>query len=920
MELTPPQTVQLVNTTIAMLANESNLPTKSKVEGVLRTLAETEMFGTLTEVEIENCLKRVLQNVAVVVPPAKILVNKDHKPWLAAKKIRINNYFWGRYRDLLAHKGIPASVLVELETSVETVLDKTFDPDDRNSVDRRGLVMGNVQSGKTQHYIGLMTKAADAGYKVIIVIAGLHNSLRNQTQERVDEGFVGVRWNGNRGAKREPVGVGRYGGGAQNRTPNAFTASIKDFNIATAQSVNVPLKNLNEPAVFVIKKNKKTLETLISWLETNKDSTGKIAESLLMIDDEADNASINTNGEGSDPSVINSLIRSVLNSFAKSAYVAYTATPFANIFIDPDTDDEMFEDDLFPQSFIIGLEPPSNYMGPTKVFGQESSNYLQDLEDFEDLLPLKHKSNHLVESIPPSMRRAICSYLISRSIRTLRGQGGEHSAMMINASRFIAVQQQLFTHVHLVVTEFKNAIQGYGSLPVGEAMENPLIAELSEAFQSIYLDCGHEWKDVLEKLWTAVAPVEILQVNMQSSSSLDYQKYDDVGRHVIAIGGLSLSRGLTLEGLTVSYYLRNTQMYDTLLQMGRWFGYRPGFEDLVRIWMPESSQDWYKHVTEVIEELRLELATMHAQNMTPLEFGLKVRCHPGSLMITARNKHGKHHRITLNMSFNLRQVETYRMSTRALNNNLKALRDFEKSLSKLGLDVQELAGPGQSWFTLKNVPVEAVITFLEEYDVDGDLNASWIQSGPMIEYIKKHRKYLKTWDVAIPSVQDSRSRTSFDLFGQSIKCQERSVYNLRQVGNSQRFDFSNRRRLSSPGIDRAGMSHAEIALAEERWKSLEEGNSSKSIPDIAYRQVRTAPLLALHLVKPDLASGKITDQGVSVDSEILEGLESVFLGWGVSFPDLGANDHAIPVEYSVTEAWLRNQSDWEQEEDDDIEK
>jgi hypothetical protein len=917
MTSTPPQTVQLVNTTIAVLSNERSLPTRTKVEDVLRRLAQTEMFGTFSEVEIENCLKRVLQNVAVVVPPAKILVNRDHQPWLAAKKMRIDNYFWGRYRDLLMHKGIPASVLVELETSVEAVLDKTFDPDDPNSVDRRGLVMGNVQSGKTQHYLGLITKAADAGYKVIIVIAGLHNSLRNQTQERVDEGFVGVRWNGNKGSRREPVGVGRYVSGVQNRMPNAFTASIKDFNIATAQSVNVPLKNLNEPAIFVIKKNKKTLETLISWLETNKDSTGKIAESLLLIDDEADNASINTNGEGADPSVINSLIRSVLNSFAKSAYVAYTATPFANIFIDPETEDEMFEDDLFPQSFIIGLEPPSNYMGPTKVFGEESSKYLCELDDYEDILPLRHKSNHRLDSIPPSMRRAICTYLISRSIRTLRGQGSEHSAMMINASRFILIQQQLFTQVHLVVTELKNAIQGYASLPVAEAMENQLIVELYEAFESSYLDCGHEWIDVLEKLWTAVAPIEIMQVNMQSSSSFDYQKYEGMGRHVIAIGGLSLSRGLTLEGLTVSYYLRNTQMYDTLLQMGRWFGYRPGFEDLVRIWMPESSQDWYGHVTEVIEELRLELSTMHAQNMTPLEFGLKVRCHPGSLMITARNKHGKHHKVTLNMSFNLRQVETYKMSDRVRDKNISALRNFESQVLQLGLNVNDLTKKGQSWLLIKNVPLDAVVSFLEEYDVDLDAKAPWIQSGPMIEYIKRHRNHLLLWDVAIPSLRNSGLKKDFDLFGYTVNCQERSIHDLRQVTNGQRFDFSNRRRLSSPGIDRAGMSEMEIFRAEQKWKDSDEGNSSRSIPDIAYRNERTTPLLSLHLVKPDIKSSELKHPELLGDKMIRESLEQVFIGWGVSFPDLGANDHAIPIEYSVTKAWLQNQFDWEEEEEDD---
>jgi hypothetical protein len=920
MSTAAPQSTGLINTTITALSNQSVIPTREIVENTIRNLASSTIFGSFTEVEIENCLKRVLQTISVVVPPAKVLVDRTHKPWLVAKKRSIDNYYWERYRTLLMQKGIPATVLVELETSVESVLDKTFDPDDANSVDRRGLVMGNVQSGKTQHYIGLMTKAADAGYKVIIVIAGLHNSLRNQTQERVDEGFLGMRWNGSKNSQRQAFGVGRFTNATDSRSPNAFTASVKDFNIATAQSVNVPLRNLNEPAVFVIKKNKKTLETLLTWLETNKNANGKISESLLLIDDEADNASINTNGEGADPSVINSLIRSVLNSFSKSAYVAYTATPFANIFIDPETENEMWDDDLFPQSFIIGLEPPSNYLGPTKVFGDKYSEYLRDLDDFEDLLPLKHKSNHLLESIPESLRHSLRAYFVSRSIRTLRGQGSEHSAMMINASRFISIQHQIFTHVHLLVSEFKNAIQGYGALAVADAMQNSLIAELYETFRQEFSDCGHEWSDVLEKLWVSIAPIEILEVNMKASSSLDYQGYEGVGRHVIAIGGLSLSRGLTLEGLTISYYLRNTQMYDTLLQMGRWFGYRPGFEDLVRIWMPEASQEWYKHVTEVIEELRAELATMQKQNMTPTDFGLKVRRHPGSLMITARNKQGKQHRIMLNLSFNKRQIETYQMSTRMREKNLNALSKFENDISTLGLNISDLAKTKRSWFEIKDVPVDLVLSFLEEFDVDNETESPWIQVVALIDYIRRHRGFMELWDVAIPSLRNSSSDASPEIFGKSINCQVRSVRNLREVGNSLKFEFSNRRRLSTSGIDRAGLSDAEIQEAEELWNESGEGNSTRSIPDIAYRSVRKRPLLALHLVKPDEAQIQVS-QGITLTTEQLDSVHrEVFLGWGVSIHDLGDNDTAIPVEYSVTEAWLRNQNFLDVEEDDDIEE
>ena len=580
----------------------------------------------------------------------------------------------------------------------------------------------------------------------------------------------------------------------------------------------------------------------------------------------------------------------------------------------------MFETDLFPESFIIGLEPPSNYLGPVKIFGESSSNYLRNLDDYDDVLPLKHKSSHRVESIPRSLRTAICSYLISRAIRTLRGQGGEHSAMMINVSRFISVQHQIFTHVHLLVAEFKNAIQGYGALPVHEAIQNSLIAELRETFEHEFSDAGHQWGEIQENLWTAVAPIEIIEVNMQSTSSLDYQAYEATGRHVIAIGGLSLSRGLTLEGLTISYYLRNTQMYDTLLQMGRWFGYRPGFEDLVRIWMPDSSQGWYRHVTEVIEELRAELTTMQKQNMTPVDYGLKVRRDPGTLMITARNKQGKHHRVLLNMSFNKKQIETYQMSTHAREKNIHALRIFEDQILNLGLHIQDTFESGRSWFEIKNVPVEFVVEFLENYDVDVEADSPWIQSESLLDYIRKHRDHLGNWDVAIPSLRSSNSEIGVTLFGKGVKCQERSIYSLRSANSGYKFEFSNRRRLSTSGIDRAGMSDEEIRSAEKSWRAKEEGNSGKSIPDIAYRSVRERPLLALHLIRPDLSHIESLNKDVLIDGETISQLDALFLGWGVSIHDLGENDTAIPVEYSVTQAWLKNQNFLEDEKDDDIEE
>ena len=267
------------------------------------------------------------------------------------------------------------------------------------------MVVGHVQSGKTANYAGLICKAADAGYKLIVVIAGVHNNLRSQTQRRIDEGFVG-RDSARLLSRQDDmlVGVGRF---EDTRRPVTFTNTIRDFNKATASSVGIPIQNLTEPAVFVIKKNSHTLRNLLEWLREHSSRRGKerIDEPMLLIDDEADNASINIRHGAGEVSRINGQIRELLRMFDKSCYVGYTATPFANIFIDPDTDDEMCGEDLFPRSFIVSLDPPSNYFGATAVFLQGQDQFLRHIEDNEDILPIRHRIDLVLPCHPPILDR-----------------------------------------------------------------------------------------------------------------------------------------------------------------------------------------------------------------------------------------------------------------------------------------------------------------------------------------------------------------------------------------------------------------------------------------------------------------------------------------------------------------------------------
>ena len=388
--------------------------------------------------------------------------------------------------------------------------------------------------------------------------------------------------------------------------------------------------------------------------------TNLVDAPMLLIDDEADNASINISKDFDKASRINSLIRELLSIFSRSCYVGYTATPFANIFIDPDSEQEMIGEDLFPRNFIISLDPPSNYFGADKVFGEDASTkVVKDIVDNGDTLPLTHKIDFEIVELPQSLLDATRAFVLARAIRILRGQPKAHNSMLVNASRFINVQGQLRDTLHDFLATMERRIRFESSNDATKALKDSVIQALHEVWETEYSELEFSWADVFGKLLEAIAPISVIEVNSKSATALDYDAYEENGRHVIAVGGFSLSRGLTLEGLTISYFLRNSVMYDTLMQMGRWFGYRPGYEDVCRVWMSPDAAGWYEHIAESIEELRDELRDMELARMTPEDFGLKVRSHPANLIVTARNKMGSAEKVPVKVGLSNAFIETY---------------------------------------------------------------------------------------------------------------------------------------------------------------------------------------------------------------------------------------------------------------------
>ena len=674
----------------ASLANQQR-STAESIRELIDNLRQLPMFvGVVTEEDAERLAKRFEERVSITQHLGSILIERGHLPWLDAARARIEPYYWDRYRQHLTQEGFPSSVVATLDEVTDRVLGLMQDPSRDGPWDRRGMVVGHVQSGKTSNYTGLICKAADAGYKLIVIIAGVHNNLRSQTQRRIDEGFVG-RDSARLLSKRDDmfVGVGQFD---VTRRPVTFTNTLRDFNKMTATGVGIPLQNLNEPAVFVIKKNSSTLKNLIEWLTEHSSRGGaqSVDEPMLLIDDEADNASINIRHGAGEVSRINGQIRDLLRIFDRSCYVGYTATPFANIFIDPDTDDQMRGEDLFPRSFIVSLDPPSNYFGAAAVFLEDSDRYIRHIDDNEDLLPIKHPKEIVVSSIPQSLIEATRAFILARAIRLARGHERQHCSMLVNASRFMNVQRQLRNEIHAQLDNIKSSIRVNGALPPDAALSDIEIKALHAIWLREFSDTEFDWSVVQRRLHEAASSIRVVEVNSQSPGTLDYNGNRQDGLNVIAVGGFSLSRGLTLEGLMVSYFMRNSMMYDTLMQMGRWFGYRPGYEDICRIWMPEAAQGWYEHVAESIEELRGEFRSMEASNATPEEFGLKVRSHPDTLIVTARNKMGTGASVVVSIGLASRLIETHtlRRDDESLGINREAARRLSRTLGQAGFPIE----------------------------------------------------------------------------------------------------------------------------------------------------------------------------------------------------------------------------------------
>lgn len=838
-----------VSSLISGLSNRTELPTRSDVETKARQLAEIFDYTG----DLRNIVEEALIAIDTRMGAGVSLVDDEaahDEEWVFKREIPWT--YSDAYEGFLKKEKWHPAMVRSLSDVGDKILGHIQDPTSEGAWNRRGLVIGHVQSGKTANYIGVIAKAADAGYKFIVVSAGIHSNLRRQTQERIDEAFIG---RSSDLENRVSIGVGLNPGYPH---PATLTNVHDDFNTTTAGKSGWQINDFSKPIILVIKKNVRTLESLHKWLkQLNARGDGRIGDvPMLFIDDEADNASINTNKPDLDPTRTNAMIRRVLGLFTKSCYVGYTATPFANIFINPEAYDDDVREELFPRNFIYSLDPPTSYFGPRKVFIDEATRerIVEPILDCEDYLPASHKNGDPVPELPPSLYAALDEFIVARTIRNLRGQAGKHCSMLVNVSRFVATQRTVRDLISERRTKILNAVKANYMKPVPAVEADRHMQALKAAFDRRYADCGHAWPEVRQALLGAFDHMRTFVVNSKSDEQLDFRKYerDGVGLTAIAIGGLSLSRGLTIEGLTVSYMYRNTRMYDTLLQMGRWFGYRPNFEDLCRVHLSPDSINWYRHISEATEELRAQIKRMRRANMSPEQFGLYVQSHSDALLVTAANKMRMGQKVTVSQNFTGQLKETWKVPTSPEVNGENEALIAEYWSHGFGGAVQRT---GKGW-GVPDVDVDVALDFLGRFKVHRDFAPV---KASVMNYLDKIRDRHPVVDVLLIS----GDKGGVSETGRTLGVQQRNAAEKSVADGGWRL---NGYRVASRGDEKLMLSAQQIARAVAQAASEEAGKSDKGPSDYHYRIERGKPLLMVHVLEPTnhpTLAGRIPAFGVS---------------------------------------------------------
>ncbi|GHV14508.1 endonuclease [Clostridia bacterium] len=848
--------VKALDVLTALLHNESltHLEIVAKAESVLPLLQIYENNQNY-HIILDEVVSQYESNVGVkTFDPDVIVADHGSDVWFTTRRDEISHLYFERYRAYLRHEGFGNDVIDNIKLNCEKILSRCADPIESETVaqsKKRGMVIGDVQAGKTANYLGLINMACDYGYKVIVLLAGLTDSLRKQTQERVDFGFIGA-YSSSIGNTVQYIGVGENG---HKYHAIPLTNTENDFAIFIKKNLNAVATDFNKPVILVVKKNANILKSVQSWLKPGENHIS--GNSILIIDDEADNASVNTKKPEYDPSIVNRRIRDIYNNFPIASYIGCTATPFANIFINPyDVSDD--DQDLFPADFIVQLNAPSTYFGGDKLFPSDGSIPLAirklDTEEV-DFIPVKHRKDFQVTSLPESLKEAILSFLINNVIRTIKGNKHKHRSMMINVTALNDPQDNVSRCVKVYLSKLQNIIEQDSYKTESEFIKNDDMKKLHHLYTEcdgsgvdFYADVRNDiaWLDIQRGLFDEIKQFETTIINNRYRGEMrfDYSKYAQKGARVIVVGGFVLSRGLTLEGLCVSYYSRNASSYDTLLQMCRWFGYRPQYENICRIYLSQANIDCFSTVMEAIRDLKTQFQEMELQGKAPREYGLMVQQSPDtletSLLVTARNK--MYHTDVVEQVLNYGGIyaDTSKLFKDVTRNkaNLKRVDDFYAILNAKGC--------AASWvdkrLMFQQIEKEDIASLLDKITIPVINKKFDCQS--LAEYIRESDQF-PMWDVAIANGSSERTKA---IGTETIAAPSRTFHLGDADENYIRIGGANNR-IIDPGIFDSGL-HLTPEKRQELLskKPLVRGEKAKYLTATDLLGLRERPLLVIYYI------------------------------------------------------------------------
>lgn len=771
---------------------------------------------------VKNVVDHYVSEVGIqTFDPEFIDLDREAKYWLYKEKDRISHPFFDRYKLYLSNDGFEPKVIKNIELSCEQILARCANPKTTALTEKKkGLVVGDVQSGKTANYLGLINMAYDYGYRIVVLLAGTTNSLREQTQKRTDSGVIGAK-SDSIGNTIEFLGVGLN---TNEHFAVPFTNQVNDFKKFVQKNLNVAIADINKPVVLVVKKIKSVLESVAERLQSELSEKGLDCRSILIIDDEADNASITTSKDPEKPTTINRCIRDIFNKFPIASYVGYTATPFANIFINP-YDDESYLD-LFPTDFIAQLHAPSTYFGGRLVFPNNDtrSKYVRLISENEpNFLPVVHDKYIPYPAMADSLKEAINSFVICNVIRTLRGHGLKHRSMMINITRFNDTQALVWERVTEYLEALRNAIEQLSDMPLTLFCKNRYCRALYELYHNDDFfkeiregnpDIGTgpvAWEAIQQGLYEEIKKFIVVVINSRNGQMnnidpsgrkkrFDYDDKKDEGARVIAIGGMVLSRGLTLEGLMTSYYSRNAGAYDTLLQMCRWFGYRPKYMDLCRIYLTQVSIDQFDAVLTATEDLKEQFSEMKLRDKKPIDFGLMIKECPDTLettlLITSRNKMRGTQVFERRLNYSGVYADTSKMSKSPTANrqNLDAFNRFCNNVS-FSWKTKDGDPTTHRYYMAQNVSQHYIAQLFRDLSIPIE-NKKFNTNG-LAEYIEDSDKF-PYWDVVIANGNSKDSSLFMEVHPVERSFHMRSENDLIRIGGSNN-------RVLDPGLLNAGL-------------------------------------------------------------------------------------------------------------------